>query len=245
MLKQFVGYCDSQDLIPWYQSAYRANHSWETSLLKLLNDALWNRVSGKVTIPMAMDLSATFDTVDHYILLNILQDHFGITGTALNWFDSYLRPHSCAVTVQKARSSDKYMSFSVPQGSCTSPVLFLTYKLSFPQAIDSRPSIYGLQTIKTWAVVSLLVPLATKMNWTRSSTLTNFIQSISTWMNRNRLHMNNAKTEVVMIGSQSQLNKCITTALDINGTMVQTSKMIKYLEAYLDNGLSFKHHIYT
>ena len=64
-------------------------------------------------------------------------------------------------------------------------------------------------------------------------------------MNRNRLCMNNAKAEVLMIGSQSQLNKCITTALDVNGTMVWTSKMIKYLGACLDNGLSFKNHIST
>ena len=64
-------------------------------------------------------------------------------------------------------------------------------------------------------------------------------------MNRNRLCMNNAKTKVLMIGSQSQLNKCTTTALDVNGTQVQTSKTIKYLGAYLDNGLSFKHHIST
>ena len=62
-------------------------------------------------------------------------------------------------------------------------------------------------------------------------------------MNRNRLHMNNVKTEVLMIGSQSQLNNCITSALD--GTMVQVSKMIKYLDTYLDNGLAFKHHIST
>ena len=80
---------------------------------------------------MAMDLSAAFDTVDHNILLNILQDHFGITGTALNWFDSYLRPHSCAVTVQKGRSSDKDLSFSVPQESWTGLVLFLTH-IIFP-----------------------------------------------------------------------------------------------------------------
>ena len=113
MLKQLVGYLDSQDLISQYQSAYRANHNCETLLLKLLNDALWNRECGKVTILMAMDLATVIDTVDHDILLNILQDHFGITGTTLNWFDSYLRPHSCAVTVQKARSSDKDLSFSV------------------------------------------------------------------------------------------------------------------------------------
>ena len=57
--------------------------------------------------------------------------------------------------------------------------------------------------------------------------------------------MNHVKTEVLMTGSQSQLNKCVTSALDVNGTMVQISKMIKYLGTYLDNGLSFKHHIST
>ena len=114
MLKQFIGYCNSQNLIPQYQSAYRANYSCETSLLRLLDDALWNRECGKVTILTAMDLSVAFDTVDHDILLNILHDHFGLTGTALNWFDSYLSPHSCVVTVQKARSSEGHLAFSVP-----------------------------------------------------------------------------------------------------------------------------------
>ena len=142
MLKQFIGYCNSQDLIPQYQSAYRANHSCETSLLRLLNDALWNRECSKVTILTAMALSAAFDTVDHDILLNMLHDHFGITGTALRWFDSYLRPCSCAVTVQKARSSERDLAFSVPQGSCAGPVLFLAYTSTLPQVVDSRLSIY-------------------------------------------------------------------------------------------------------
>ena len=129
MLKQFTGYCNSLDPIPQYQLAYRANHSCETSLLRLLNDALWNRECGKVTILTAMDLSAAFDSVDH----DILHDHFGITGTALNWFDIYLRPHSCVVTVQKARSSDRDLAFSVPQGSCAGPILFLTYTVNLPR----------------------------------------------------------------------------------------------------------------
>ena len=72
MLKQFIGYCNANDLIPQYQLAYRANHSCETSLLRLLNDALWNMESGKATILTTMDLLAAFDMVDHDILLNIL-----------------------------------------------------------------------------------------------------------------------------------------------------------------------------
>ena len=37
MLKQFIGYYNSQDLILQYQSAYSTNHSCETSLQRLLN----------------------------------------------------------------------------------------------------------------------------------------------------------------------------------------------------------------
>ena len=143
MLKQFIGYCNSQDLISQYQLAYRANHNCETSLMRLQNEALWNRECDKVTILTAMDLSAAFDMVNHNILLNILHDHFGLTGTALNWFDSYLRPCSCVVTVQKARSSERDLAFSVPKGSCAGPVLFLAYTLTFPQVGDSQLSIYG------------------------------------------------------------------------------------------------------
>jgi len=37
-----------------------------------------------------LDLSAAFDTVDHDILIERLQASFGIDGSALQWFQSYL-----------------------------------------------------------------------------------------------------------------------------------------------------------
>ena len=132
MLKQFIGYCNSQDLIPQYQSAYRANNSCETSLLRLLNNALWNMECGKATIVTAMDFSAAFNMVDHEILLSILHDQFGLTGRALNWFNSCLRSHLCVATVQRTRSSERDLAFSVPQGSCAGPVLFHAYTSTFP-----------------------------------------------------------------------------------------------------------------
>jgi hypothetical protein len=46
----------------------------------------------EVTALIALDLSAAFDTVDHDILLGVLNRQYGISGVALDWLDAYLRP---------------------------------------------------------------------------------------------------------------------------------------------------------
>ena len=64
---------------------------------------LWRIRSAQIS--WQLDLSAVFDTVDHVILLDVLQKRFGIEGVALSWFDNYLHPHFCKVNVGKAYSS--------------------------------------------------------------------------------------------------------------------------------------------
>ena len=44
------------------------NHSFETSLVKLVDDLLWAMEEQLVTAVMILDLSAAFDTVDHDLL---------------------------------------------------------------------------------------------------------------------------------------------------------------------------------
>ena len=42
------------------------------------------------TTLVALGLSAAFDTVDHKILLEVLNKYYGIQGAALKWIKSYL-----------------------------------------------------------------------------------------------------------------------------------------------------------
>ena len=83
MLIQFTTHCDNNDLLPDYQLAYRKNFSCETALVKLTDDILWSMEEQCFTAVVAIDLSAAFDTVDHGILLEVLQKRFGIEDTAL------------------------------------------------------------------------------------------------------------------------------------------------------------------
>ena len=54
-----------------------------------------------------MDLSGAFVMVDKDILLHVLNKVFGITDTALKWFESYIRPRNFRVSVSGKTSAEK------------------------------------------------------------------------------------------------------------------------------------------
>ena len=90
VFEQTHAHMANHSLYPLLQSAYRLGHSTETALLKVHNDLLMNMDAQRVTLLVLLDLSVAFDTVDHEVLLNRLRSSFGIRGTALRWFASYL-----------------------------------------------------------------------------------------------------------------------------------------------------------
>ena len=66
-----------------FQSAYKQGHSTETALVRVRNDILCGIDDGGYVVLLLLDLSASFDTVDHTILLNRLDTVFGIKGKVL------------------------------------------------------------------------------------------------------------------------------------------------------------------
>ena len=55
--------------------------------------------------------------------------------------------------------------------------------------------------------------------------------------------MNASKTEFVIFGYRSQLAKCVSNKINVNGVDVPRTRKIKYLGAILDENLSMKEHI--
>ena len=91
MLEQLLEHCETHNLLPDFQSAYWKHYSMETSLIKLTNDILWSMERPHITSLATLDLSAAFNTMDHDILLQILEQKFGFSDKALKWFQNYLR----------------------------------------------------------------------------------------------------------------------------------------------------------
>ena len=101
----------------------------ETALLKLYNDIILSSDSNMSTILLCLDFSSAFDTVDHSLLLNVLEISFGITGSCLSWFNSYLSNRSFYVSIESSRSSVTSLTYGVPH--VFHPWSFTIYSLHF------------------------------------------------------------------------------------------------------------------
>ena len=72
------------------QSAYRALHSTETAMTRVVNDLLIAADSGKPTVLLSLDISEAFDMLDHNRLLQRATELFGLTDHVIDWLKSYL-----------------------------------------------------------------------------------------------------------------------------------------------------------
>ena len=113
------------------------HHSTETALL-YIHDHLINAIrSQKLSCLCLLDLSASFNTIDHNILITRISSWFGIHGFVLNWFKSYLTSYSFHVKCDKDFSSEHISSCGVLQGSVLGPVLFVMYTTPLSTVISS------------------------------------------------------------------------------------------------------------
>ena len=192
--RQLLDYLNGARLLPSLQSAYRAYHSTETAVLKVVSDILWAVDSGNLSLLALLDLSSAFDTVDHSILLHRLDRTYGLKGTTLSWFASYLDSRTWYIRCRASRSRPTLLKCGVPQGSVLGPILFLLYTADLVGLIESfglSPHLYADDT----QVYGYTIPSAA-MHLQES--LSTCIDRVAEWLRSSRLQLNEAKTEFFM-----------------------------------------------
>ena len=121
------------------QHAFLKMHSTLTSLLNVTDAWFSNIDKRNINISVFLDLKKAFDTVDHGILLSKLTK-YGVVGTPLLWFTSYLTNRKQYCQVNGHKSSLKSAHCGIPQGSCSGPLLFILYVNDFEQCLNKCTS---------------------------------------------------------------------------------------------------------
>ncbi|XP_045474993.1 uncharacterized protein LOC123680915 [Harmonia axyridis] len=146
-------------------------------------------------------LSKAFDCLNQPLLLEKIEA-YGIRGTALRWFESYLDNRKQRVKVMKngktTKSDIKTNYTGVPQGSILGPILFILFTNDMERALMSDSSLLTNYADDT----NLLVAGSTYPNLINEASTS--YKKIENWIERNGLILSQEKTTTVLFRTKQQ-----------------------------------------
>jgi hypothetical protein len=237
--KQLAAYLTDNDLLPDLQSAYRANHSTETAVLKVLADILQALDSGDVAALVLLDLSAAFDTVDHDTLLQRLRTSYGLDGIVIDWFRSYLCCRTQYVRLSASMSKTSTAKYGLPQGSVLGPILFLLYSADVLQLIK-RHQLHPHAFADDSQIYGFCQPSETDSLQER---LSHCIDDVSQWMRANRLQLNPTKTEILWCSSARRQHQIPTRPVRVGSASIVPVSSVRDLGVFIDSDVTLKAHV--
>ena len=177
------------------------------SLLKVVNDLLSSADNGEAGILALLDQSSAFDTVDHAILLDLLEARFGISGLALSWLFSYLNGRRQSVSIGGISSVPIPVIYGVPQGSVMGPILYILYNtpmhdISLASEIMDHYFADDAQGYKFFRSF----PSAADQHLA-FATLSSAITEQRKWLSLNRLKLNEDKTDALLVFTKDAVRK--------------------------------------
>ena len=230
---QLYNYLTKFELLSDSQFGFRKFHSTATALLDCTNDWYMNLDRKMFNLVVLIDLKKAFDTVDHQILLKKLE-LYGIKGHALSFLESYLANRNQKCQIQGSVSSEKLIKCGVPHGSILGPLFFLFYINDLPQCLDkTKPRLFADDTNLTVSGDSI-TDLETAVN--------SDLEKLRKWLIANKLSLNVAKTEFMLIGSKQMIKNISNLQLNVkieNESIKQVYES-KTLGVTIDQHLSWK-----
>ena len=228
-----MSYLLRHDLITVEQSAFLKDHSTVTCLHRVIDDWLEALNTREVVAVCFLDISKCFDAISHELLLLKFQ-YFGVHGTELRWFESYLSGRKQAVSLNGKLSKPGQVSIGIPQGGVLGPILFLLFINDITQSVNAG-------TCNIFAD-DVAIYTSGKTVKDAESQLQICINEIDRWYKNNRLKINTDKTNVMIVSSRAKgINKELSVSL--NDTKLKQVNSARYLGVNIDCHLTWDDHV--
>ena len=222
-----------------FQSAYKCGYSTETAFLRVYNDIVVTIGKGNGNFLVLLDLSSAFDTIDHRNLFTVLGKHVGICDDALNLIVSYLSHRKQQVRIDNIMSDLTSIICGVPQGSVLGPLKFCLYLLPLCLILKHHNIGYHIYADDTQLYISFKCndPLATLPK------LNGCISDIRVWMIKNKLKINDSKTEFIVFRSPQAKQDFSSLSISVGDSLILQSSKVRDLGVIFDQSLSFDDYI--
>ena len=228
VLEQLNEHLTKNNLWPKYQSAYRKGYSTETGLLYCSHKIYSKIDSGKSLYVISLDFSAAFDTIDHQLLLTILEQKLGLTGTVKQLFESYLKSREVQVMVDGKFSDKVPVETGVPQGSVIGPILFSLYLLPLFDVLNENNIPYHFYADDSQLFIEIT---SQKDNFL-------FLEKIEELCSQLHLSLNKKKTIINFFGRR--LKDFIVKSINAFGEEISLTTVCKILGVLFDYNMTFE-----
>jgi Reverse transcriptase (RNA-dependent DNA polymerase) len=201
-----------------------SNLAVHTSFLKR------NMANGSQIDSIYTDFSKAFDKVDHALLIFKLEK-YGVRGSLLEWFKSFLTDRTQRIKFQSKLSDPIEVRSGVPQGAVLSPLLFKLF--------NNDLTLILLGCILSLFADDLKISLIIR-SLNDTQVLQDALHKLRLWCLRNGMSLNEDKCYVITF---TRSNDYIDGAYMINNTLLRRVFDIRDLGVILDSKLNFKKQI--
>ena len=212
------------------QFGFKTNCSTENAILKTVSELSLSLDKNEKTLSLFLDLQKAFETVNHKILLNKL-NNYGIRGQALTLIRSYLNKRRQHVLVNGFTSKEKDVACGIPQGSILGPLFFVIYINDLFCCSNFKIHLFADDAYLSMCDSSFE---------TLEERANKNLETINNWLSCNKLSLNATKSTFILFSKTKPTQKI---QLKIGNTYLYESDVVKYLGITLDKNLSWIPHI--